>query len=56
MTPELERLLPDPDLQKIVELFGGYHKITSAAWAAYDKQIEATHAWLADHHKRNRKA
>jgi hypothetical protein len=54
MTPELERLLPNPDLQKLVELSGGYHKITAQAWAKYDEQLAATHEWLAAHHKQRR--
>jgi hypothetical protein len=27
---------PAPDLQQLVERFGGYDKITAEAWAAYD--------------------
>jgi hypothetical protein len=42
---------PPPDLQKLVEEFGGYHKVTPEAWALYDEQLAATQAWLALHHK-----
>jgi hypothetical protein len=32
---------PAPDLQKLVEQFGGYDKITPEAWQKYDADMEA---------------
>ena len=51
MTEEFDRLLPNPDLQQLVEQFGGYQKITQEAWGKYDEQLAATFAWLAAYHK-----
>lgn len=33
---------PPPDLQKMVRVRGGYHRITAADWVAFDK---ARRAW-----------
>jgi hypothetical protein len=32
-----------PDLQKLVELFGDYSKITPEAWAQWDAAVTAYH-------------
>jgi hypothetical protein len=55
IVPDEDPMPPPPDLQKLVKRFGGYDKITSEAWAKYDKQLTATHEWLAAHHKVQRK-
>jgi hypothetical protein len=41
---------PTPDLQALVAQFGGYHRITLQAWAAYDLQMSVTWVWLAQRH------
>jgi hypothetical protein len=53
-TRELQELLPSPDLQELVKQYDGYDKIPRQAWAKYDDQLAATHAWLAAHHKQRR--
>jgi hypothetical protein len=40
-----------PDLQAAVQWFGGYDKIPPSVWALYNKQLVATHEWLAARHK-----
>jgi len=40
---EIWALDPSPDLQELVRSFGGYNKITSEAWAEFDRLKEAWH-------------
>ncbi|MGA2314143.1 MAG: hypothetical protein ABSF87_17580 [Xanthobacteraceae bacterium] len=35
-----------PDLQKLVARFGQYDRITPAAWAEFDREMEMYQAWL----------
>lgn len=35
-----------PDLQRLVERFGGYHKISPEAWYEFDMQMIDVHIWL----------
>jgi hypothetical protein len=55
IVPDEDPLPPPPDLQELVKRFNGYDKITPEAWAKYDRQLAATHEWLAAHHKVQRK-
>lgn len=40
------RLRPPPDLQELVTLHGGYHRITPAAWAQHDHAVEEYRALM----------
>jgi len=35
-----------PDLQELVARFGRYDRITPAAWAQFDRDMEMYRAWL----------
>ncbi len=43
-----------PDLQKLVEQYGGYEKIPSTAWQAYDRELGQAQRRLASVHKKVR--
>lgn len=47
-----DRMPTPPDLQKLVELRGGFHKITRADWRLFEQQAAATRAWLDARHRR----
>ena len=40
-----------PDLQKLVELFGDYSKITPEAWAQWDAAVSAVGAFSTTNYK-----
>jgi hypothetical protein len=40
-----------PDLQKLIELRGGYQNITPQDWLLYYKQAEECAAWLRARHR-----
>jgi hypothetical protein len=40
-----------PDLDDLVERWGGYDKIPEAEWRRFERGQEATKLWLRIHHK-----
>jgi hypothetical protein len=51
MSDDVDRMPEPPDLQKLIELRGGYDKITPQDWLLYYKQAEASAAWLRARHR-----
>jgi hypothetical protein len=43
-----------PDLQTLVETYGGCARIPEAAWKLYDMRLSYTQAWLRYHHRKDR--
>jgi hypothetical protein len=48
-------IMPEPpDLQQLVEAYGGYSRIPEGAWKLYGMRLAYTQAWLRYHHKKER--